>query len=391
MMDQHDGPAMRHLRFVLQLTNCFPLLFLKPLSYSNSLQEQKRKLFHSQIYDNSLELKKLYIQTCKRLPAYGCELYEVKEIVRTRTTRKRISRILALGQNKVSLLDASSYALTRQQKTKELVEWRSGLGSNCDRVLLEFRTVELRSTCKWNLVAGSSNSLNTITRSLLNIMMNSLQSSSAFLAKLLNVDEKLFILDDPSPFTNNSLTKYADYGKATGGQPPAPPASTQDPATGKPKVLYGAELSTANLSNCEELELLHTMLHFPEEVALRLAEVDYELFYSVSPVDYIQHITLCLNQINLEEQQTAAASSRAGGAGKISQQTALQRSSSGKATVQDLIRRFNFISTWVTHLIIIQPSHDDRKAVLSCLIRTAQAAWNMGAFGTALQIVAGLK
>lgn len=349
-----------------------------------------------------MELKKLYIQTCKRLPAYGCELYEVKEIVRTRTTRKRISRILALGQNKVSLLDASSYALIRQQKTKELVEWRSGLGSNCDRVLLEFRTVELRSTCKWNLVAGSSNSLNTITRSLLNIMMNSLQSSSAFLAKLLNVDEKLFILDDQSPFANSSLaqpTKYAEYGKATAGQPPPPPPTTQDAstATGKPKVLYGAELSTStasNLSNCEELELLHTMLHFPEEVALRLAELDYELFYSVAPVDYIQHITLCLNQINLEEQQTAAASSRTGGVGKISQQSALQRSaySSSKAyTVQDLIRRFNFISTWVTHLIIIQPSHDDRKAVLSCLIRTAQAAWNMGAFNTALQIVAGLK
>ena len=342
-----------------------------------------------------MELKKLYIQTCKRLPAYGCELYEVKEIVRTRTTRKRISRILALGQNKVSLLDASSYALTRQQKTKELVEWRSGLGSNCDRVLLEFRTAELRSTCKWNLVACSSaNSLNTIGRlnsTLLNIM-NSLQSSSAFLAKLLNVDEKLFILDDPSPFASNSLSqqaKYPDYGRATAGQ-----SFAQDAQAGKPKVLYGGELTTAgsNLSNCEELELLHTMLHFPEEVALRLAELDYELFYSVAPVDYIQHITLCLNQINLDEQQTAAASSRSA---KVNQQTAAAQrtaSASGKAyTVQDLIRRFNFISTWVTHLIIIQPSHDDRKAVLSCLIRVAQSAWNLGAFNTALQIVAGLK
>lgn len=344
-----------------------------------------------------MELKKLYIQTCKRLPAYGCELYEVKEIVRTRTTRKRIARLLALGQNKVSLLDASSYALTRQQKTKELVEWRSGLGSSCDRVLLEFRTAELRSTCKWNLVACSSaNSLNTINRlnsTLLNIM-NSLQSSSAFLAKLLNVDEKLFILDDPSPFASNSLlqhAKYPDYSRATAGQ-------SQDAQTsGKSKVLYGSEpLSTtagSNLSNCEELELLHTMLHFPEEVALRLAELDYELFYRVAPVDYIQHITLCLNQINLDEQQTAAGSSR--GAKANSQQTAAAQrtaATSSKAyTVQDLIRRFNFISTWVTHLIIIQPSHDDRKAVLSCLIRVAQSAWNLGAFNTALQIVAGLK
>ena len=328
------------------------------------------------------------------MPAYGCELYEVKEIIRTRTTRKRISRILALGEHKVSLLDASSYALTRQQKTKELVEWRSGLGSNCDRVLFEFRTVELRSTCKWNLVAGSANSLNTIARCLLNIMMNTLQSSSAFLAKLLNVDEKLFILDDPSPFANNShlqQAKHPDYSKTTAGQLLGAGGQDVPSQTGKSKVLFGGELSTAssNLSNCEELELLYTMLHFPEEVALRLAELDYELFYSVAPVDYIQHITLCLNQINLDEQQTTAGSSK-----KAGQQTAPAKSASTSSkvyTVQDLIRRFNFISTWVTHLIIIQPSHDDRKAVLSCLIRVAQAAWNLGAFNTTLQIVAGLK
>ena len=44
----------------------------------------------------------------------------------------------------------------------------------------------------------------------------------------------------------------------------------------------------------EELEMLQSMLHFPEEVALGLSDVEYRLFYSVSPVDYIRYITVNL-------------------------------------------------------------------------------------------------
>lgn len=38
----------------------------------------------------------------------------------------------------------------------------------------------------------------------------------------------------------------------------------------------------------EELQRLESILHFPEEVALRLSEVEYELFYGVAPVHYIR-------------------------------------------------------------------------------------------------------
>lgn len=33
--------------------------------------------------------------------------------------------------------------------------------------------------------------------------------------------------------------------------------------------------------NCAELEELQELLHFPEEVALRLADTEYQLFYQV--------------------------------------------------------------------------------------------------------------
>lgn len=37
----------------------------------------------------------------------------------------------------------------------------------------------------------------------------------------------------------------------------------------------------AQTSHCAELEELQELLHFPEEVALRLADTEYQLFYQV--------------------------------------------------------------------------------------------------------------
>lgn len=49
------------------------------------------------------------------------------------------------------------------------------------------------------------------------------------------------------------------------------------------------------------------------------------------------------------------------------------------------------VSSWVTHLIVSPPSHDERKAVLSCLIRSAVLCWNLGNFHGATEIVVGLR
>lgn len=54
------------------------------------LQEQKRKLFHTSIYESEIQLKKLYIQTCRRLPAFHCKVFQVKELMRGKT-KKRVS------------------------------------------------------------------------------------------------------------------------------------------------------------------------------------------------------------------------------------------------------------------------------------------------------------
>lgn len=56
-------------------------------------QEQKRKLFHTSVYESEVQLKKLYIQTCRRLPSYGCKVYQVKELLRGKTKKKVVNVI----------------------------------------------------------------------------------------------------------------------------------------------------------------------------------------------------------------------------------------------------------------------------------------------------------
>jgi hypothetical protein len=70
-----------YLHLFVQVTCMWPTLV-------SDLQEQKRKLFHTSVYDSELQLKKLYIQTCKRLPAHGCKVYQVKELLRGKTKKK---------------------------------------------------------------------------------------------------------------------------------------------------------------------------------------------------------------------------------------------------------------------------------------------------------------
>ena len=75
----------------------------------------------------------------------------------------------------------------------------------------------------------------------------------------------------------------------------------------------------------EELNVLQKLLPFPEEVALKLSEVEHELFNCVPPVDYLRHCTTDLTQ------RTNVIESEA-------------RLQNG---VPSLIRRFNEVLVWL--------------------------------------------
>ncbi|KAL1460729.1 hypothetical protein WDU94_012681, partial [Cyamophila willieti] len=78
--------------------------------------DQKRKLFHSSIYESEIQLKKLYVHNCKRLPAYGCKIYQVKELLRKTKTKQKASRLLCVGPEKIVLLDNKFRTLSQISK-----------------------------------------------------------------------------------------------------------------------------------------------------------------------------------------------------------------------------------------------------------------------------------
>ncbi|XP_053623157.1 1-phosphatidylinositol 4,5-bisphosphate phosphodiesterase epsilon-1-like isoform X2 [Plodia interpunctella] len=135
-------------------------------------------------------------------------------------------------------------------------------------------------------------------------------------------------------------------------------------------------------SSYEELTALRSLLHFPEEVALRLTDTEYQLFYQVPPIDYLRQVTLDLGG--------------EGVLGAVSERHMIRRAppthtQQTKSTVRALIRRFNEVSAWVTDLVLSSNTAEERKATLACILRVALTCWNIGNFNGAMEIVAGLK
>ncbi|CAM1326028.1 PLCE1 (predicted) [Pycnogonum litorale] len=309
----------------LTLQECLPSVYHNVKNIAKIVKEQKRKLFHTSVYESELHLKKLYILSCKRLPAYGCKTYQVKELVRSKT-KKKTNRLLAIGPERIVLLDNKTRLLNKSQLTSDLQQWQTGGGRSHDRLILEFRGT------KWSFVAPSQSTLKSIGFGLWEMMQ---QIDTKF------IEENILQTTSIDSFSNGERQFSVD---------------------GKPRC--------GSLKYTAELEHLQKILHFPEEVALALTKTEYDLFYQVQPWQYIRHIIVdlslhgsCYNEHRRHH----------------------------PTTTQSLIQRFNEVSSWVTHIIISQPTHDDRKAVLSCILRTALTCWNIGNFNTSMEIVAGLK
>ncbi|KMQ96490.1 1-phosphatidylinositol- -bisphosphate phosphodiesterase epsilon-1-like protein [Lasius niger] len=147
----------------------------------------------------------------------------------------------------------------------------------------------------------------------------------------------------------------------------------------------------------EELEDLHKLLHFPEEVALRLTESEYQLFYQVPPHEYLRHVAQDQTTLQKPPARPPPSPSRScSNPSTINSSTQTEDESSWPvatvySTVQTLIDRFNEVSSWVTHAITSGATIEERQAVLSCLLRVALTCWNTGNFNSAMEIIAGLN
>ena len=56
-----------------------------------------------------------------------------------------------------------------------------------------------------------------------------------------------------------------------------------------------------------------------------------------------------------------------------------------------LASHFYLVCEWIVQLIISQPGHTSRRAMLTCVLRFAHASWNIGNFNAVMEILLGLR
>ncbi|XP_021351592.1 uncharacterized protein LOC110449213 [Mizuhopecten yessoensis] len=302
----------------VDLTKFLPPDFNSSKKIRCIIQEKQKQLWHTPYYDSEIKLKQQYIKICKNLPSFGCKLYQVKELLRGNTQKKAV-RLLGIATDKIVLLDNKTKLLLKTQSIRDLEEWNTGSGKYHDGLVLEFR-----GTKPWHLSMATLDNLKSVTA----VLWDSLDMDGRFL--------------------NNGTLRRDSFEFDFHRKPPLL----------RPALEGGSKYS-------EELENLQRLLHFPEEVAILLTDMEHSLFNEIPPSHYIRQVTTDLSRGS----------------------TVYRKLSS----VEDLIQRFNEVSSWVTQLIITQPTHEDRKAILSCILRLAFYCWCLGNFNTTMEIVAGLK
>ncbi|CAK5084637.1 unnamed protein product [Meloidogyne enterolobii] len=316
--------------------------------HKNLFKERKRKLFHSQIYESEQAMKRLYVQTARKLPAYGCKVYQVKELLHGRTLRKNV-RLLCLSNSQFCLLDGCSKFALRRQHAATLQQWRVGGGVSKHQLLLEFRGT------KWQLIAPSYNILKSISMTLWEIMQS---RTSLFIQKTFNRSARTSfgLFDRPESREGTTTTNHSGGSRTTS---------------------YSSTCSSIRNSNgllCNrdepitlfrlELERLQYILHFPEEVAFQLSSTEYQMFYGIAPIDFVRYVGCDLANIDIQN---------------------------NPSPVKNLVKRLSEVSSWITHVIISQPTHEERKSCLAAIIRVVDTCWNIGNFNAAVEILLGLK
>ncbi|NXP12606.1 PLCE1 phosphodiesterase, partial [Thinocorus orbignyianus] len=139
--------------------------------------------------------------------------------------------------------------------------------------------------------------------------------------------------------------------------------------------------SVAGISK-ELMELQH-LIQFPEEVASILTEQEQDLYRKVLPIDYLCFLT---RDLGSAECQSKLSSIRA----SISA-TVLSSPNGEHNAVEDLVTRFNEVSSWVTWLILTAGSMEEKREVFSYLVHVAKCCWNMGNYNAVMEFLAGLR
>ncbi|XP_058527000.1 1-phosphatidylinositol 4,5-bisphosphate phosphodiesterase epsilon-1 isoform X3 [Ochotona princeps] len=139
--------------------------------------------------------------------------------------------------------------------------------------------------------------------------------------------------------------------------------------------------SSAGIS--KELIDLQPLIQFPEEVASILTEQEQNIYRKVLPVDYLCFLTRDLGTPECQRSLPCL---------KASISTSILPSQNGEHNaLEDLVMRFNEVSSWVTWLILTAGSMEEKREVFSYLVHVAKCCWNMGNYNAVMEFLAGLR
>ncbi|XP_048361248.1 1-phosphatidylinositol 4,5-bisphosphate phosphodiesterase epsilon-1 isoform X3 [Sphaerodactylus townsendi] len=133
----------------------------------------------------------------------------------------------------------------------------------------------------------------------------------------------------------------------------------------------------------KELVELQHLIQFPEEVASILTEQEQDLYKKILPIDYLCFLTRDLGNAEFQSNLPTI---------KASVSASLLSSPNGEYNaVEDLVTRFNEVSSWVTWLILTAGSMEEKREVFSYVVHVAKCCWNMGNYNAVMEFLAGLR
>ncbi|XP_033975250.1 1-phosphatidylinositol 4,5-bisphosphate phosphodiesterase epsilon-1 isoform X1 [Trematomus bernacchii] len=135
----------------------------------------------------------------------------------------------------------------------------------------------------------------------------------------------------------------------------------------------------------KELADVRHLVQFPEEIACILTEQEQQLYQRVFPLDYLCFLTRDLGSPECQSKRHPNLKA------SLSVPAMPTQSAQRSNAVEDLVARFNEVSSWVTWLILTAGSMEEKREVFSYLVHVAKCCWNMGNYNGVMEFLAGLR
>ena len=243
------------------------------------------------------------------------------------------NRLLCIRSDKIHLIDMKTRIIYREQRIADLEHWiTSGhqLSAANNELVLEFR-----NKTKWRLQLNNNADLRAITVHLWKIV--SIEGCALFDKHIpLNpsihrhsqsnaVGRRMTILPTSSNTSSSHRNPYqtiTDLYNKSSHSPLKDPLSHVDHTPNLTRLMHSSRSGTLpglNINPSDhtqpfcfssDLEELKHLFDFPEEVAIRLTEVEHEIFLSIPPLQYLRHLTLDMPSLATSDTSTQGKSIR---------------------------------------------------------------------------------